>query len=262
MVIADRKLAVVTGASSGIGAAFATQLAARGMDLVIIARREERLNAMAQEWRKQNVDVRVLAADLTDRAALQNVEKEIAALTHVDVLVNSAGFGIYGDFAGADPARIDKELYLDLIVPARLSRAVLPGMIARHAGAIINVASMAGFMPIPRFAPYCAAKAGLIRLTQALRGELRGTGVRVQVLCPGPVPTPFFDVSGYKVEDVPKPMLQSAEACVASSLRAMDRGKTVHIPHAIIALFTGFMRSLPLPVKLVLLGGGTDWWTK
>ena len=260
MANSHKRLAVVTGASSGIGAMFAEKLASRGMDLVVIARRGELLEALGRRLEKDNgVSVRVLVADMTDRAALQAVENEIGNL-ECDVLVNSAGFGICENFADADPARIDKELYLDLIVPARLARAVLPKMIARESGAIINVSSMAGFMPIPKFATYSAAKAGLIRLTQALRGELRGTGVQVQVLCPGPVATPFFDVSGYKIENVPKPMLQSAEDCVNSSLRALDRRKTVHIPHPLITLFVRCVGLLPLGGKLVMLGGGTNWW--
>lgn len=257
----QNKLAVITGASSGIGAAFAEQLAARGMDLVVIARRGERLEALAQRLEKEaGITVHPLVADLTDREGLQRVERKIADLERIDMLVNSAGFGICENFSDADPARIEKELYLDLIVPARLSRAVLPKMIAKESGAIINVSSMAGFMPIPKFATYSAAKAGLIRLTQVLQGEVSGRGVRVQVLCPGPVLTEFFSISGYRVENVPKPMMQSAQACVASSLRALERGKTVHIPHPLITFFVRCVGLLPLGGKLAVLGGGTNWW--
>lgn len=257
----QNKLAVITGASSGIGAAFADQLAARGMDLVVIARRGARLAALAERLEKKAaIRVHPIMADLTDRTDLQRVEREIANLERIDMLVNSAGFGICENFAEADPARIDRELYLDLIVPARLARAVLPKMIAGKSGAIVNVSSMAGFMPIPKFATYSAAKAGLIRLTQALQGELSGTGVHVQVLCPGPVLTEFFSISGYRVENVPKPMMQSAEACVASSLRALERDKTVHIPHPLITLFVRCVGLLPLGGKLAVLGGGTNWW--
>jgi uncharacterized protein len=257
----QNRLAVITGASSGIGAVFADQLAARGMDLVVIARRGERLAALAQRLEKDaGVRVRPIVADLTDRASLQMVEREIANLDRIDMLINSAGFGICENFSDADPARIEKELYLDLIVPARLARAVLPKMIASKSGAIINVSSMAGFMPIPKFATYSAAKAGLIRLTQALQGELSGTGVRVQVLCPGPVLTEFFSISGYRVENVPKPMMQSALDCVASCLRALERGKIVHIPHPLITLFVRCVELLPLGGKLAVLGGGTNWW--
>jgi uncharacterized protein len=256
---AGRPLAVVTGASSGIGAVFAEALAARGMDLIIIARRQDRLEALANKVRDDSgATSRIIVADLTDQEALRTVEAALAR-AEIDLLINCAGFGTYAEFHTIDPERIKKELMLDLIVPAALSRAVIPGMLARGRGDILNVCSMAGFIPIPRHASYCAAKAGLIRLTEALHGELAGTGVRVSGVCPGPVPTEFFAISGYKLEDVPPYLLQSATECVDAALRARDRSKVLTIPHRFVRLFVATLRLLPLGLRVKILGGGPAW---
>jgi len=256
---AGRPLAVVTGASSGIGAGFAEVLAARGMDLIIIARRHDRLEALARKVRDDSgATAQVLVADLTDPAALRTVEAALAQ-AQIDLLINCAGFGTYEAFHKIDPERIKNELMLDLIVPAALSRAVIPGMLARGRGDILNVCSMAGFIPIPRHAIYCAAKAGLIRLTEVLHGELMGTGVRVFGVSPGPVPTEFFAISGYKLEDVPHYLLQSVTECVDLALRARDRAEVLTIPHRFVRLFVAVLRLLPLSLRVKILGGGPAW---
>jgi uncharacterized protein len=256
---AGRSLAVVTGASSGIGAVFAQVLAARGMDLIVIARRRERLEALAKQVRDDSgAATRIIVADLTDQEVLRTVEASLAQ-AGADLLINCAGFGTYEQFHKIDPERIKKELMLDLIVPAALSRAVIPGMLARGRGDILNVCSMAGFIPIPRHATYCAAKAGLIRLTEALHGELAGTGVRVFGVSPGPVPTEFFAISGYKLEDVPPYLLQSAAECVDRALRARDRAEVLTIPHRFVRLFVATLRLLPLSLRVKILGGGPAW---
>jgi len=258
-ISSERKLAVVTGASSGIGAAFAEVLAARGMDLIIIARRQDRLETLSRKMHDETgANVQVLVADLTDQEALAAVESTLAA-TQIELLVNCAGFGTYEDFHKIDPDRIKREFTLDLIVPAALSRAVIPNMLARGRGDILNVSSMAGFIPIPRHATYCAAKAGLIRLTEALHGELAGTGVGVYVVCPGPVPTEFFEVSGYKLEEVPQYLMQSVNECVDRALRARDRSRVLTIPHGFIRLFVATLRLLPLGLRVRILGGGPVW---
>jgi uncharacterized protein len=118
---------------------------------------------------------------------------------------------------------------------------------------------MAGFIPIPRHATYCAAKAGLTRFTQALHGELAGTGVQIHAVCPGPVPTEFFAISGYDIEDVPPYMLQSAHDCVDGALRALERRSVVHIPHAFIRMFVCILSLLPLAARVRVLGGGPEW---
>ena len=252
-------MAVITGASSGIGAVFAEVLAARGMDLIIIARRRDRLEALERKVRDEaGVTAQVVVADLTDQEVLRTVEA-LLARAEIDLLINCAGFGTYEDFHKIDPDRIKKELTLDLIVPAALSRAVIPGMLARGRGDILNVCSMAGFIPIPRHATYCAAKAGLIRLTEALHGELAGTGVRVFAVCPGPVPTEFFEISGFKLEDVPQYLMQSAIECVDLALRSWDRCEVLTIPHRLVRMFVAALRLLPLSLRVKILGGGPAW---
>jgi short-subunit dehydrogenase len=256
--LAGRPLAAVTGASSGIGAVFAEMLAARGMDLIIIARRGDRLEALAKKVGDDGASAQIVVADLTDQEALRTTEA-LLAHSQIDLLINCAGFGTYAEFHTIDPERIKKELMLDLIVPAALARAVIPGMLARGRGDILNVCSMAGFIPIPRHATYCAAKAGLIRLTEVLHGELAGTGVRVSGVCPGPVPTEFFAISGYRLEDVPPYLLQSATECVDAALRSQGRSKVLSIPHRFVRLFVATLRLLPLGLRLKILGGGPAW---
>jgi short-subunit dehydrogenase len=256
---AARSVAVVTGASSGIGACFARRLAARGMDLVVVARRRERLEALAAEIRTSHGShVDILEADLTNREALASVAAFIGGIENLAFIVNSAGFAKGGVFAQADPKRIEDELYLDLIAVALLTRAALPAMIARGAGTVINISSTGGFNPSPSFATYAAAKAGVILLTQALSHELHGTGVRVQTLCPGPVPTEFSRIAlGNDDMPVPRALLQSVDDCVDTSLRALERGPVTLIPHLPVRMLTRFIQILPLAWRLRILGGTT-----
>lgn len=255
-----RPFAVVTGASSGIGAAFAEAFAKKGVDILVIARRGDRLSALAAKLQRTfKVSVHVLVADLTDSVDLGTVENSLRSLERIDFLVNCAGFGTYGSFAEIDPGRIKDELLLDLIAPVALTRAALPLMLAQRGGTIINVSSMAGFLPIPHLTTYCTAKAGLTRFTEALYGELAGSGVRVYAHCPGPVPTEFFDISGYKLEDVPKYMLQSVPDCVEASFRALQGPSVVGIPHWFIWLFVNSLKLIPLAIRLKILGHGPEW---
>jgi short-subunit dehydrogenase len=255
-----RPFAVVTGASSGIGKAFAEAFARRGTDVLVIARRSDRLNALAVELQNIfKVSVHVLVADLTDSIDLSAVVNRLQNLERIDFLINCAGFGTYGCFAEIDPRRIRDELLLDLIAPVVLTRAALPAMMAQRGGVIINVSSMAGFLPIPHHATYCAAKAGLTRFTEALSGEMVGTGVRLYALCPGPVPTEFFGISGYKLEDVPKYMLQSVSGCVEATFKAMQRPSVVSIPHWLTWLFVTVLKMFPLAIRLRILGHGPEW---
>jgi uncharacterized protein len=256
----EKPLAVITGASSGIGLGFAEALAARGMDLLVIARRGARLDALARRLaRDTGVRVDVIVADLLDATGLRDIETALRQTHRIDVLVNCAGFGTYGAFSETAPERIKNELTLDLLVPVALTRAALPGMLSRGTGTILNISSMAGFIPIPRHATYCAAKAGLTRFTEALHGELAGTGVKVQALCPGPVPTEFFAISGYNIEDVPPYMLQPVKDCVDAGLRVLEGRSVVHIPHGFVRMFVRVLGLLPLAAQVRILGGGPEW---
>ncbi|MGC8781165.1 MAG: SDR family NAD(P)-dependent oxidoreductase [Anaerolineae bacterium] len=225
-------VALITGASSGIGAAFARRLAAAGYDLVLVARRGDRLAALADELAQAHrVQAEPLPADLTTDADVARVADRIAALPALELLINNAGFGAEGRFALAD---LDPQLdmiRLHVLASVRLTRAALPGMIARGRGGIINVASLAGFMALPRATTYCATKGYLITFSRALRLELRGTGVRVQALCPGFTRTEFHArQSSSAAARLPGFLWMSADAVAEASLRALARGQTICIP--------------------------------
>lgn len=226
-------VAVVTGASSGIGAAFARALAARGDELVLVGRRADRLTALASELRQRNgvaADLRVV--DLADAAATDTLAVSIAEIEPV-LLVNAAGFGTFGPLAEAEPAVQRSMIGVHLSAPLRLIEAVLPAMIRRQSGAVINVASMGALAPAPDNATYCATKAGLVTLTRSLALELHDTGVLVQALCPGFTHTGFHDTreyDGISIEHViPRFFWGSADEVVATSLRELGR-RVVVVP--------------------------------
>jgi short-subunit dehydrogenase len=185
----------VTGASAGIGTAFAERLARDGYDLVLVARRRDRLEELAKRVRESHrVDVEVLAADLVDAGELLTVEQRAAAFPGLDLLVNNAGFGTVGPFHELDPDGVEREILLNDVALVRLTRAALPRMVERGHGAIVNVSSLAGFQPSPYNATYAATKAFVTSFSEAIAEELRGTGVLVQALCPG-LPGPVVDAS-------------------------------------------------------------------
>jgi len=192
-----RGVALVTGASAGIGAALAERLAADGRDLVIVARRRERLENLAARLRAESgAAVDVLVADLTEPDDVRRVEEHIRTEQRLDLLVNNAGFPGYGSFAELDPGVADDLIDIHVRAPVRLTRAALPGMIARGRGAIVNVASLLAFsgplqVPMADHAVYSGAKSFLVTFTQLLAGELEGTGVRAMVCTPGMVESEF-----------------------------------------------------------------------
>ena len=226
--------ALVTGASSGIGAAFARQLAARGYNLILVGRRQERLSALADELRQRYpVTAEVLPADLADPAGIGRVEVRIRETGCLTMLVNNAGFGSGGYFAGIDLAGQLDMIQVHIVASIRLCRAALPGMLALNRGGIINVSSVSAFVPMPGSATYSATKVYLINFSQALQAELSGTGVRVQALCPGFTRTGFHDTPEFENFDrgrIPGFMWLSAEEVAADSLRALDRGQVVRVP--------------------------------
>ncbi len=190
------RAALVTGASSGIGEAFARELAARGLQLLLTARRVDRLEALAVELRtKHGAKVDVVAADL---GVPEGVATVLAACAgrEIDLLVNNAGFGTHGRFTEIAPERLAAEIALNVTAPMALARALLPAMIARGHGGIMNLSSSAAFQPVAKLAVYSAAKSFALNWSEALWAECRGTGVRIVALCPGPTQTDFFKIAG------------------------------------------------------------------
>jgi short-subunit dehydrogenase len=244
-----RSLALVTGASSGIGRAFAPQLAAGGYDLVLVARRLEQLEMLAKQLGESSeVRVELLPADLTRPEDLLTVEARLRREPVVDLLVNSAGFGTGRPFLQVAPERIEAEIRLNALATIRLVRAALPGMVSRGRGAIINVSSAMGFQGNPFFANYGATKAYLSNVTQALADEHRGTGVRFQALCPGPVRTEFGGVAGIDDGGFPAFTVLRPEQVVNASLRALAKGKEICIPG--VAMRTTAWLTTRLPSRI------------
>jgi short-subunit dehydrogenase len=244
------KTALVTGASSGIGEQFARTLAARGANLVLVARRMDRLTELASELTAAHgISVTSLEWDLSLPNAGLHLGDEVArrGLT-VDVLVNSAGFGTHGTVAETDPAALSQEMTLNMNAVADTTRAFVTGMLERKSGAIINIASLAAFAPRPNHAMYSATKSFVLSLTQALWGEVRGTGVRVTAVCPGPTKTEFFDVSG---TPIPGGKAQPASAVVDAALKAIDADKPRVVP-APIGMRIGMALMNRMPIKAAL----------
>jgi short-subunit dehydrogenase len=233
---AGRPRAVVTGASAGIGAAFARRLARDGYDLTVVARRAERLHALAQELADAHgSSVEVAQVDLADAAQVDSLARTVSDDDRVRLLVNCAGFAGYKPFVEQDPDEARALLDVHVGAATRLTRAVLPALVARGEGAVINVASLLAFSeslpvkPLPFRAVYAGAKAYLVAFTQALNTELAGTGVSAQVCCPGIVATEFHAVEGIDLSHSPfRPM--TADAVVTASLAALAAGEPLCIP--------------------------------
>ena len=228
--------AIVTGASAGIGAAFAERLAALGYSLTLVARRRERLETLAQRLHaRDSTRVDVLAADLTRHDDLHAVEARRSD-TPPDMLVNNAGFGGYMPFADLPPERAEALIRLQVVAPTRLTRAALPGMLARGRGDIINVASRLAFSgtlsapQLPKRTVYAATKAYIVTFSQLLAAEVAGSGVRVQVLCPGVVRTEFHAVMGADPSRMPPEIVMSPEDVVQASLKGLELGELICVP--------------------------------
>ncbi len=226
-----RRRALVTGASSGIGRAFAERLAADDWDLVVVARRAEALHALADRLRgRHGVEVAVLPADLADSAALARVEDVVRTDRRLELLVNNAGFGTEGAFHELDVARETELVRVNVEAVLRLTHAALGPMVRRGRGAVINVSSGLAFLPAPFFASYGASKAFVTSFTEAIAEELAGTGVRVQALCPGLTRTEFQQVSGTDTARLPGFLWQEADEVAAASLEGLRRGTLVVVP--------------------------------
>jgi hypothetical protein len=243
-----KPLAVVTGASSGIGAAFARALAARGYDLALVARREDRLRQLAGDLGRQfPVNCTLLKADLTNDAELRAVEDFLAAATNLQMLVNNAGFGTLGRFYEASIESQDAMHRLHVLATMRLAHAALRNLTARDRGAIINVASVAAFVPRPGSTSYYATKAWINCFTEGLYLELKtaGSRVRVQSLCPGFTYTEFHDVLGIERNFISRGWWMPAEDVVAASLHGLEKGKLFVVPGWRYKLLVSLVRMLP-----------------
>jgi uncharacterized protein len=238
-----KPLALVTGASAGIGAVFARKLAQQGYGLILVARRRDRLNGLAQELG----GAEVLEADLTRDDDLRRVEERIAGASELELLVNNAGFGIMGPFYEADLAGQDQMHRLHVLATLRLTHAALRGMVSRKKGSIINVSSVAAFAQGPGSVSYSATKAWMNSFTEGLDLELKSirSPVKVQALCPGFTLSEFHDVARMDRKTIPARLWMKAEDVVDASLAGLARGQVVVIPGRFYKVLVAVLRCIP-----------------
>ncbi|HEV2061706.1 MAG TPA: SDR family oxidoreductase, partial [Solirubrobacteraceae bacterium] len=243
---------------AGIGAEIARQLARRGYGVTLVARRQERLEALADELSAEHgVRAEPLAADLTDADARAALPDRVEGLgLEVDVLVNNAGFGTSGCFHECDVDREIQQVRILVEAVVDLTGRFVPGMVQRRSGAILNVASTAGHQPLPRMAGYGAAKAWARSFTHAIHEELKPRGVHVTALCPGPVETEFFDVTGpTPIENViPKPAWVDAELCARVGVDGLERNRAEVVPGRAMQAIVAAGRITPQEIRGPLLG--------
>jgi uncharacterized protein len=246
--------ALVTGASSGLGVDFARELARRGAGLTLVARREDRLRALARELADvHGVDAHVVALDLNQADAPDRLLADTQARRRpVDVLVNNAGFGLYGPFSKLDWERERAMLELDMIVPVHLTKLFLPGMLERRSGWVLNIASIGAYQPSPLYASYSAAKSFLLNFTEALSYELRGSGVRATALSPGIVATEFLRVSGQQATRYQRMTMMDSPTVARLGIDAMLRGRPSLVPGRLNAASVWTSRLLPRRVSAAL----------
>jgi len=227
----NKGTALITGASSGIGAIYADRLARRGYDLVLVARNRQRLEDLARRISTATGrSVEVLAADLNDRTDLARVEANLRADQRITMLVNNAGLGAVAPLVESDVDKMDEMIQLDVVALMRLTYAAVPGFVARGHGTVINIASVVAVAPELLNGVYGAAKAFVLAFSQSLRHELTAKGVRVQVVLPGATATDFWRLSGRPVEHLPQEIVMSGEALVDAALAGLDLGEFATLP--------------------------------
>jgi short-subunit dehydrogenase len=250
-------IALITGASSGIGEHFAYALAREQYDLILVARRDDRLQSVAQEAARRGAPrADVIVADLTDHTTREQVFNEVSSRHGaLDLLINNAGFGTQGRFANASVERVEREIELNAVAAVALTRLFLPAMLTRGCGQIINVASTSSFQPVPFMAVYGATKAFLLSFSLALAAETAGTGVKVMALCPGLTRTEFQAVAGSARPWIPDFAYMEPQTVVAQALRAARRGKAYYINGRLNAAAAQMVRFMPRS----LVNGAIKW---
>ena len=244
-------VALITGASAGLGAEFARQLSKRGLKLVLVARRKDRLEELAAEIG----NARAVEADLSESGSADRLLADVeAAGEHVDLLVNNAGFGLKGRFAEIDQARQRQMIDLNIGALTDLCRAVAPGMIERQSGGILNVASTAAFQPGPGMAVYFATKAYVLSFTEALHEELKPHGIRVSALCPGPTRTEFGAVAGFGDKGAFDRYSADAASVVRAGLQGLERNRAVVVTGFLNKVGAASTRFIPRPLVRKIAG--------
>ena len=250
----DNCNALITGASAGIGREFARQLASRARSLILVARREPRLSELRDELMGNHpgLSVHIHKTDLDNLSQIDELAKWLEReKIDVDLLINNAGLGDLGPFGTSDPARNERMMLVNMVALTSLTRHLLPQMIAKKRGAILNVSSSAGFLPIPGMAVYAASKAYVNSFSEALRAELRGTGVTVTALRPGPVRTEFGDVAkrpGGEPERGPEFIYVSVEKTARDALAAVEADRPLVIPGLAMKIAMFLVRITPMSI--------------
>jgi uncharacterized protein len=223
--------ALITGASTGIGATYAHRLARRGYDLILVARSKANMEKLAKGLAAETgVRIQVLPADLTVEADLNRVERVLRDDPSITLLVNNAGAATLGAFASADIERLDRDIQLNIVAPTRLAHAALPGLLARNRGSIINIASVMSQMVQPGNAVYGGTKAYLLHFSEVLALELNGSSVRVQVVLPGATRTALWDGSGVELKDLPPEIVMDVDEMVDAALAGFDQRERITVP--------------------------------
>ncbi len=226
-----KSTALITGASSGIGAIYADRLASRGHDLILVARNRERLDSLAARITNDTGrSVEVIVADLNNRADLARVEQVLRTDATITVLVNNAGIAMFGDLANANPDRLESMIQLNVLAPTLLALAAIPGFVVRGSGTLINISSVLALAPEMFNGSYSGTKAYLLNLSLRLQQEVASKGVRVQVVLPGATRTAIWEKAGIDIATLPASMLMDVDKMVDAALVGLDRGESVTIP--------------------------------
>jgi short-subunit dehydrogenase len=224
-------IALITGASTGIGAIYADRLAKRGYDLILVARNQSRLTALAGRLKSETGrSVETIAADLNDKTDLARIETTLRSNANITLLVNNAGVGGAAPLVNSDVEKMDQMIRLNVVALTRLTYAVAPGFVARGGGTIVNIASIVAISPETLNGVYGGSKAFVLAFSQSLQHELAQKGIRIQAVLPGATATEFWDTAGLPVHNLPAAIVMSAEDLVDAALSGLDQGETVTIP--------------------------------